>query len=542
MLTERPDSWDDLDADQSALLEKLLAEHREEIEHQALLQLLLEPGNEEAFLYRYFPNELEEKLEGFHLRLIETALTEPRSLVLFPAGHGKTTLISCLLPILALCRTPNIRIVIICKNEDEAKAVMNTIRAQLSDNEQLIRDFGPFVPDPDSGKRWTTTWIDVAKRTLISKSPTIAAFGSGAKNVLGHRSDWVICDDVVTEKNASTEEQRRDMLDWYTTSVETSPEKKRGDHGRITTVGTMFHPHDLYRAIQLKRKSDGTAVYKFHREDAILDEATEQVLWPTRWTWQELMDLKYDIGTLSFNKRYRNKPVDESEQHFKEDWVRGMPPFRGCLDRERDVNQIEEHWRIYQSFDPAVGKSKSAKFCGHIVFGIDPEFPDELNLIEIHRAQLTVPQQARVIVEKALAYQNMMTSVVETNAYQKGLEQVINDLCEREGVTINVTGHTTGRNKQDPEIGVAALSPLLENGKIRFPYKSESSRRASEMLIQEMIEYPFYDYSDLLMALWMGWLKARNSISPFKAGNRLDARHIARRRHGKHIVRNPAYQ
>lgn len=541
MSPERPPEWADLTDDQAQLLEGLLKEHQDELERAALLEYLIAPGNEEAFLARYFPHRLSEKLEDFHLRLIDTALNTPRGLVLFPAGHGKTTIISCLLPILALIRDPNIRIVIVAKNDDEAAAIIQTIKAELTDNKQLIEDYGPFVPDPQSGKRWQATWIDCAKRTRIEKSPTIAGFGSGAKNILGHRSDWVICDDVVTEKNSSSPEQRQSMHTWFTTSVETSPQKFKDNHGRITVVGTMFHPQDLYASIQRKRKSDGTHVYAFHREDAIRNYEKEEVLWPQVWTWQDLMDLKFDIGTLSFNKRYRNMPVDESEQHFKEEFFRGLPPYKGCLDYNRKYGEYEDWWRIYQSLDPAVGRTKSAKFCGHIVAGVDPDRPDELNIIKIERAQLTVPQQANTVIDTALEYQNMMTSVVEVNAYQKGLEQVILDICERQGITLNVTGHTTGRNKQDPDIGVASLSPLCEFGRLRLPYGDDLARKKSEMLIQEMVEYPFYAYSDLLMALWMLWLKARVATNVYKASNYLDKKSPYRRRAHGRMYKNPFY-
>jgi hypothetical protein len=174
------------------------------------------------FIVTYFPHRIQ-KLEDFHLRLIDSATGKTRALILYPAGHGKTTLVSTLLPIWALCRDPNIRIAIIGKNDDEAQGIMSVIQAELIDNQELIRDFGPFKPDPDSGKPWALGRISVQKRTRRAKEPTITVFGSGAKTVLGYRTDWTICDDVVTEKNSNTPEQRRKMRDWFDLCVETGP-------------------------------------------------------------------------------------------------------------------------------------------------------------------------------------------------------------------------------------------------------------------------------------------------------------------------------
>lgn len=533
------------------LVALLVKEHGPELAERAFTQSLILPGNEEAFFRYYFPHRLDAELEPFHMRLIDTSLYEPRGLVLFPAGHGKTTLISELGPILRLIRDPNSRGVIIQKNDDDAAAVMASIKAELEQNEKLIADWGPFKPDPqtypqDEGKRWQSTWIDVHHRTRIHKSPTIAAFGAGARNVLGHRSDWLVCDDVVTEKNSATDEQRYKHLQWFTLAVETSGEKKRTGEpaGYLTVVGTMFHPHDLYASIMAKRKADGTPVYKHHREDAIKDEATQETLWPKRWSWQELMDLRADIGALSFNKRYRNMPVDESEQNFDEATIRGLPPHKGCLDHDRDYGDYDLDWRIIQSFDPAIGTSRGHKFCGHLVIGIPPDAKDHRYLIEIDRSQLTMPQQVDRIIHTSLKYPNIQTSVLEVNAYQKGLQQAIEERCEQMGIPpIHMTPHVTGRNKQDPDIGLPSLQPLVEKYLLRFPYGNEEGRRRSEMLIQEMVEYPFFAYSDLLMALWFACKQARETLPIYKSFNRLTEktrRHLGRPARGR-TIQNPYY-
>jgi hypothetical protein len=75
------------------------------------------------FIVTYFPHRIN-KLEEFHLRLIRTATQQTRSLILYPAGHGKTTLVSTLLPIWALCKDPNIRIAIIGKNDTRSEGIM----------------------------------------------------------------------------------------------------------------------------------------------------------------------------------------------------------------------------------------------------------------------------------------------------------------------------------------------------------------------------------------------------------------------------------
>lgn len=548
-MADRPASYDALGPEQQVLLDRLWDEHGSEFERIALLQVLLDPGFEEAFLVRYFGDSFSAPLEDFHMRLINTALYQARGLVLFPAGHGKTTLISTKLPILAAIRNPNIRISIIGKNDDEASAIMSSIQAELEQNDQLIEDYGPFRPDAgDPMRRWTTTAVSIRARTRLGKEHTISVFGAGSRQILGWRSDWVICDDVVTEKNSATPDQRSKHVTWFNDCVSTSPAKiKAGDiHGRITVVGTMFHPHDLYATITDKRKRDGTPMYTTHREDAIRDEEKHLPLWPSVWSWGDLMDVKSSEGTLSFNKRYRNKPVDESQQPFREEHIRGDGDHPGCLKDDMVIGVAEPEWRIFQALDPAVGKTKSAKFCGHIVFAIDPLFPRRRILIDITRAQLTVPQQRDLIIDTHLYWgtqANMVLSVTESNAYQAGLKQIIDEKCEQIGVTIRVEGHTTGLNKQDPEIGIPSLGPLVENGDLWIPYGNAESRRKANLLIEELVEYPFFKYSDLLMALWMGHLRSQTAIPNYKSFNRLAPQHRYRRTNGRRgMKKNPYFE
>jgi hypothetical protein len=278
------------------------------------------------------------------------------------------------------------------------------------------------------------------------------------------------------------------------------------------------------------------------REDAIADEINRIPLWPARYTYEDLMDMKADIGTLSFNKRMRNRPVDESMQPFREEYIMGEGDYPGCLDMGRVVEECEPDWRVIQALDPAVGVGKNAKFCGHIVFAIPPEEPSLRLILEVNRLQLTVPQQADLVIDTHMKYPNMILSVVETNSYQKGLQQLIEERMEDRGITLRVEGHVTGTNKLDPEIGVHSLAPLLENGKLRFPMGNPESMRKSRLLIEEFVEYPFFAYTDILMAAWFGVLRSNSAIPNYKSFNRLHPQSMYRPKGARRkVLTNPHY-
>lgn len=511
----------------------------------ATRQLLLD--DPALFIVTYFPHRIK-KLESFHLRLIRTAVDDTRSLTLYPAGHGKTTLVSTLLPIWAVCRNPNIRIAIIAKNTDEGEGIMRAIQAEMVDNPDLVRDFGPFKPS-EEGKAWSLGRVDVAKRTIRDKSSTIAMFGSGAKTVLGYRTDWTICDDVVTGENSNTPEQRTKMRNWFDLCVETGPEHLTS---RLTVVGTRFHPNDLYgdlREMFVPGDDDKlTQLYSVHHEDAIADSEARQTLWPERWPWKRLMQQKVKVGTLSFNKRYRNIAVDESRMVFKQEYVEGgwigKDHYQGVLDRNLRVGDYSESWRRAAGFDPAIGTSKHAKFCAHVVLGQGSckEHDRCYWVIDLERDQWSLPQQVELILRKHAEY-GLMTSQVETNAYQAGLLEAIQQKMVERDIALKIDPHYTNKtNKPDPELGVQSMAPWFERGAVHIPWGDAYSQRKMRQLVDELVMYPDSRTTDTVMALWFAYRALEIAAPRFSSFNRLEKEApVWNRRLGRRIVRNPAY-
>ena len=509
--------------------------------------LLSDPA---LFIVTYFSHRIA-KLEPFHIRLLHTATTDLRSLTLYPAGHGKTTLVSTLLPIWALCRDPNIRIAIIAKNTNEGEGIVRSIQSELVDNEQLIKDFGPFRPD-DEGKAWSLSRIDVARRTRRGKESTIAMFGAASKDVLGYRTDWSICDDVVSDMNSATPEQRQKMRNWFDLCVETGPEHI---NSRLTVVGTRFHPNDLYGdLLEMQEPADEDttkliSMYATYHEDAIVDEEKHETLWPWRWPWKRLMQQKIKMGTLSFNKRYRNIAVDESRMVFKDEYVRGgwigKNLFPGCLDKNYRVGDYADNWRRVAGFDPAIGSTRTAKFCAHIVLaaGSCMEHDRCYWVVDLERDQWSLPQQVERIIETHQKY-SLLMSQVEANSYQAGLLEAIEQKMRERDIALKIEPHYTNRsNKPDPETGVQSMSPWFERGAVHIPWGDAHSQRKMGQLVEELVMFPDGRTTDTVMAFWFAWRALEIAAPRFGAMNRLERdAPLWGKRLGRRVIRNPAYQ
>lgn len=531
--------------------------------------------NPDLFLLHYFGDKINE-LKDFHLRLIDTATSHRRGLILYPASHGKTTLVSTLLPIWALCRDPEMRIALILKNDSDAKGVMRAIQFELLGNEQLIRDFGPFKADGDERKAWSLERMDVAGRTRMDKSSSIAAFGAGARTAIGYRTDWTICDDIITDKNSATPDQRQKVREWFNLGPETmSP------HGRLTVIGTLFHPEDLYNdLIELRvptGEHEGRRFYQVQREDAIVVvcrcghverdhhdnqasctsckcqgfvEDHEEALWPEERPILWLMERKASMGTLDFNKRYRNIAVDPSRMVFREEHVKGgyigNEKYPGCLDENYRIGEYEPGWKIYCGFDPAVGVSRSTKFCAHLTLAVGScQLHDRCYwVVDLKRDQMTLPQQVKLIIERHQDY-DAVRSVIEANSAFAGLMQAVEQEMNDHGLALPITPHyTTRTNKPDPETGVERMAPWFEQGKVHIPWGDSVSRNRMKQFVEELIMYPGR-YTDSVMAFWFAWREAQITAPKYKSFNRFTTRAGRTQKTmvptGCRVVTNPYY-
>lgn len=502
-------------------------------------------ANPALFLAYYFAEPNGERLEPFHLRLIEPVTSLERALIEYPAFHGKTTSL-WRLSIRDICENPNVRIGYVAKNEREASGIGSTMMAEFSENTRLVEDYGPFRPEDDDTKPWSLMRMSVAKRTLRAKEPTITLFGSGSKATLGHRTDKTRCDDVVTNDNSNTPENREKLRQWFNQNVQTMG---RFPSSPLTVVGTRFHPEDLYGDLEeLRDPETGRALWAVFKEDAIVDEEAHTTLWPDRWPWQALQGLRAQMGTLDFNKRLRNKAVDPSRALFKEEFVkggyRGKEKFPGCLDENYCVGEIRDgSWQVFGGFDPAIGKTRSAKFCAHVTLAVGscPEHQRCYWVVDLRRDQMTLEQQIDCVLHQHERY-GILASVVETNAYQEVLKQAIDARLEDLGKAYHIQGHTTSRhNKNSPEVGVMRLPPYFENGQVHIPLGNQESRRKMRQLIDELVEYPGRT-TDSVMAFWMAWFASEQAAPALPGFNRLQQQApFWHRQIGRRARINPAY-
>lgn len=462
--------------------------------------------------------------------------------------------------IFKIAQNRNVRIILLMKNQEEVNMYARAIRHELIINHALVRDFGSFMPTGRDAV-WSNDSIIVKGRQITEPQPTVL-FASAATidSVLGKRSDIVIADDIVTPTTVSTAAQRDKQWAVFNEGVETSPQYiwDRDVNGRLKVpshigwptdieyeklvlIGTVFHPDDLFhrKVGNIAAMPHGTLITKCKdpayvalRFDCWTDGEKTKPLWPARWTAEKLRLKEKSIGTIEFQKRYRNIAVDEGSMVFRKVWFHGGEEsgvnYPGCLDRGRRMGESPPHCNYtIMGLDPSTGrKGKGTTFSAFVIIAVDMKSnPMVRYVVDVYRAQLGFDDIISVMLDGDEAHglpglhrlYQYNQGRVEANAAQTYLidNLRVKSYCLNTGLRI-LPHETQTRQKSDPVIGVMSMQEMMKNGWLSIPYADEpSTREKAEEFIDQLLSFPIgvYDYA---MALYFAETAVRGFGSRYR--------------------------
>lgn len=451
------------------------------------------PEGFEKFFNRYSGRIL----QPIHKKWVEDALSHHRILINCPPRHAKSTIFSCWFPIWLIAMDRDVQILICSQTEVLAKKFTNEISHNLAYNTKMISELGRFRPEladwpwrPNDGE----LMVEGRQREIKSGDLTIQVRGA-RQQILGMEANWVIADDVVSRPNTRSEVERESLSEWFHGDALSRLEPG----GRALAIGQRLHLYDLYGELsQEKVPGSDQARWTHINYPAVLDWDGKEVLWPTKWSWAEIMEKYADLGASKFEAMYQQNPLPEGEALARRAWIYGSDENPGCLDMARLSGQfpskLQRPVRVI-SLDPS-----PTRYAGLIVADIDwnPQVFD-VHVIEIVREKMQVRDMLRH-VERCIDMYQPQYFIFERNAAQRWLLQ--DPSMERLRRRIQVLAHDTGRNKGDPVLGIESLSVDFEFGRVHLPYGDPEAKAMSELLIQEALSYPQGLTDDLLMALW----------------------------------------
>lgn len=170
-----------------------------------------------------------------HGRIVDCLESDStRKLIVCPRGALKSSLGVVAYSIWILLRNPNARILIDSEIYTNSKNFIREIKAHL-ETERLTQVFGQFKSDSN----WTEGSITIRQRTHPYKESSITASGVGAVKV-GQHFDYIICDDLNSNKNSLTDEGRKKVIAHYRLNLSILEPT-----GTMVVIGTRYASDDI---------------------------------------------------------------------------------------------------------------------------------------------------------------------------------------------------------------------------------------------------------------------------------------------------------
>ena len=263
--------------------------------------------------------------------LLERVLRgECRRLMIFaPPQHGKSLLVSTLLPAAWLSRFPNDPVILTSYGSALVEYHSRNSRAIVESPEYQAL-FPWLVTDQRSRARdhWNMAWPQRGK---------VLAVGVGGP-ITGHGAKLAVIDDPFENwEQAQSENERRRVWDWYRGTFR--PRVLEG--GAIVLIMTRWHEDDLAGRL-LQGNSDSWEVLRLPalaetqqerdvcnlhmgllsgQSDPLGREPGEAVA-PRRFTAETLAEIKRDVGSQVWMAEYQGTPRALEGNRFKRDWFR----------------------------------------------------------------------------------------------------------------------------------------------------------------------------------------------------------------------------
>lgn len=431
-----------------------------------------------------------------------------------PRGEAKSTLGTQLLVLWCIVTERKHFIPIVMDSWDQAAAMLEAIKTELTDNPRLQMDFPNQV---GAGRVWNAGVI------LTANNRKVQAFGSG-KKMRGlrhgpHRPDLVMLDDIENDEQVRSLEQRKKLEDWVTKTVlNLGPPSGTMDVVYLNTilhydsVANRFHRKPRWTRRKFKAvmrwpdrldlwqqweelfinesgstdEDDGTprdlgaaaAFYQQHETEML---AGAVVSWPAVRPLLRLMMIRAE-DHHAFDCEYQNDPTNDEAAFFTnmQFWV-----------------QPSRDWVFYGAHDPSMGKqSKGRDPSATLVGGFDRNH-GKLSVVEANIARRVPDLQISHIIEFQREY-SCITWGIEAVQFQEFFRMQLIARSAAAGVPVPAVAlvpHT------DKALRIESLSPHVNNGLILFS-------QSHTVLNTQLRHWPEADHDDGPDALHMLWMLA----------------------------------
>lgn len=450
-----------------------------------------------------------------------------------PRGHAKTAWLSNIFLVHQVVYRLRKYIVLFSETTDTAGDFITWARYQLKLNEKLRQDFGELLHVQASRNE-----LDNKYEFITNSGIKVEAKGLGTQvRGLRHgstRPDLFILDDIESDESTSTPEQIAKAKAWFNDSMLPAiakdglviylgtilcfgsllhyvlEERKDFESRKFAAIKSFARRKDLWdRWREIYREDKAGAAdrarefFKKH-EDEMLEGA--EILWPGYWSYYELITIREERGTKSFNQEYQNNPTDEERQIFKPEY------FEQFFFDDDDLEALDTS--NYGAVDIAMGKEK-----GDYSVIVSGAVNNDTGTIYVYDAFME-RCHPDVLIDEVVThtFENEYEGLaVEAQAAQEFIADKMTDELQAKGYPAHTRlKHIKHRTRK--ELRIEALLPDIQKGKIRFHRKFRNSPELEQFTMYPMHNHD--DFPDAVSMLTMVAKEKRGTVRTIKRMNR----------------------
>lgn len=371
---------------------------------------------------------------------------------------------------------------IIAVTLDTAIEFTAAIKQELQDNALLLYDWGL---DSDDGGRVLLEGRQSDRDFVSATNVRVRAFGMDGSIRGGKHRQWrprlAIFDDPDSKRTVGTVAVRDRMTRNITAAVNYGLEP---GVGRVFMVGTPLHPD-----CQVCRFTRDGQFERWHkmRYAAILPDGVT-VLWPERWTLEQLRDEEADDPEAFLMEMMDVPPSTGKPFHTTHHYARA--DFEGV-----DLPSM-------LIFDPALGKTDKSDYQALVIL----RGPTADGWVLVHRCELLRigdPRELIRYINDIVAFEDPDHLVIEAIGFQLLMEVMLVDDAGTRGM---LTGWETIESQtENKDLRLRGMAPAWNQGRVRIP-----DDRSCRNLQVQAEDYPD-GKRDGLDALEMGWRRMRRA-------------------------------
>lgn len=417
-----------------------------------------------------------------HLEMLTSWLVDlyrgkrERVLVSFPPRHGKSELISHWFPIWFLSMDPSKKVILASYEQDFATQWGRRVR-------NAIIDFGGELglnlePSSTAASRWDLT-----------TGGGMLSVGAGGP-ITGRGAHCLIIDDPIKNyEDASSERIREGLWDWWVSTAFTRLEPG----GFVVIIGTRWHEDDLIGRLERNSKAGGQQwdvlrLPALAEENDPLGRPVDEPLWPIRFPYQKLLDIKLGMTPLEdgqpmtpykWASLYQQRPTPEEGGAIKRTWWNWYTALPADFDA------------VIQAWDLAFKDLKESDYTVGQVWGRKGA---SFYLIHQVRARMDAPETIKAFRNMWAMFPRSQAKLIEDKANGPAVIATLRN--EIPGV---IPWPPRGQRMASKDARLSAISHLIEAKNVYLP-RPEVAPWITEF-VEECAVYPNGSNDDQLDAM-----------------------------------------